>query len=243
MIVTQFSKPSSFRHSGDLGDIVFALPTIRALGGGVLYLDPEGGQSSPWVMANTGKRTKLTRETIAAITPILVRQEYIKEVCLWAGEPVDYDLDEFRKHLQLNNLSDSHLTAFGLPLTERDRAWLTITDPIVIQDRPIVISRSVRYQGNHIFWEDQLQIVKDQCVFVGYSKDHEILEYTFEVKIPYFATPDLLTLARVIAGCRKFIGNQGLPHALAEGMKKDLINETYRPRPGGIFLRPGARYV
>src|SRR2546430_16669588 len=30
-----------FYHSGDLGDIIYALPAIRALGGGTLYLGPE----------------------------------------------------------------------------------------------------------------------------------------------------------------------------------------------------------
>ena len=36
----------TFKHSGDMGDIVFSIPTVRALGGGVLYLDPDGGQES-----------------------------------------------------------------------------------------------------------------------------------------------------------------------------------------------------
>lgn len=36
----------TFKHSGDLGDIIFALPAVRALGGGILYLDPDGGFSN-----------------------------------------------------------------------------------------------------------------------------------------------------------------------------------------------------
>jgi hypothetical protein len=47
-----------FKHSGDLGDIIFSLPTIRALGGGTLYLDPAGGQNSPlvnWVGRTSSK--------------------------------------------------------------------------------------------------------------------------------------------------------------------------------------------
>ena len=30
---------NTFRHSGKLGDIVYSLPAVRALGGGLMYLD------------------------------------------------------------------------------------------------------------------------------------------------------------------------------------------------------------
>jgi hypothetical protein len=234
---------ATFKHSGDLGDIIFALPTVRALGGGVIYLDPEGGQSSPLVNINNKNRTKLTARTIVSLTPLLRQQPYVHQVCFWEGQPVNYDLDQFRLHIRFHNLSDSHLQAFRLPFSQRDLAWLTVADPIVIENRPLVISRSVRYQGNHTFWEDYLPKFKDRCVFVGFPKDHEIFEYTFGHKVLYYPTPDLLTLARVIAGCEQFFGNQGLPHALAEGMKKNLINEWFWPCPASVFNRNGALYV
>jgi len=239
----QPGKPATFKHSGDLGDIIFALPAVRALGGGVIYLDPEGGEKSALVKFADKTRTKLTAQTIAELTPILLQQAYVREVRLWAGEPVDYDLDLFRRHLTFNNLSDSHLAAFGLAGGERDRAWLAIADPIVLENRPIVISRSVRYHSNYSFWLCNLPLIKDRSVFVGFPKEHDIFQYTFGHDIPYFPTPDLLTVARVIAGCRQFVGNQGFPHALAEGMKKNLINEVYRFLPSGIFTRTGAAYV
>ena len=212
----------------------------------MLYLDPEGGLQSPMLRQYADPRflrTKLNAQTIAELTPILLQQEYVREVRLWAGEAVDYDLDVFRSDVSLNNLSDSHLQPFGLPSAERDRAWLRIADPIVIENRPIVISRSVRFQGNHVFWENNLPLFKDRCVFVGYAKDHDIFQYTFGMEIPHYPTPDMLTLARVIAGCGQFMGNQGFPHALAEGMKKNLINEVFRPHPSTVFKREWAVYV
>jgi len=50
-------------------------------------------------------------------------------------------------------------------------------------------------------------------------------------------------LARVIAGCQRFIGSQGFPHALAEGMKKPVIVELCRVAPRVVFQRDGAQYV
>ncbi len=235
--------PKTFKHSGDMGDMIFALPTLRALGGGVLYLDPDGGSTSKFVKFVGKIRTKLDAKSIDMLIPILMQQPYIQEVRHWHGEPVDHDLDAFREHLSYNNLSDSHLAAFDLPTTERDKAWLQIADPITIPDRPIVINRSIRYHGNYTFWEANLPHLGPRCIFVGYPKDHEIFNYTFGHDIPYYPTPELLTLARVIAGAQLFMGNQGFPHALAEGMKKPLVNEVFQHRPAAIFMREGAHYV
>jgi hypothetical protein len=235
--------PKTFKHSGDLGDIIFALPAIRALGGGILYLDPDGGFVTPLTKNADKVRTKLNAEAIDSLRPVLMQQPYIQEVRHWHGEAVDHDLDEFRRHLRFSNISDSHLAAFNLSPAERDTAWLSIADPIVIEGRPIVISRSVRYHGNHIFWEMSLPKLKETAVFVGYPKEHEIFEYTFGHQVPFYPTPDILTLARVIAGCEKFVGNSSFPHALAEAMKKDLVNEVFRVAPNTIFKRPGAQYA
>jgi len=47
--------------------------------------------------------------------------------------------------------------------------------------------------------------------------------------IKYVPTANFLELAQIISGCDVFIGNQSSPFALAEGMKKNRIQETYRP--------------
>jgi hypothetical protein len=151
-------------------------------------------------------------------------------------------LDTFRNHIKYNNLSDSHLAAFGLDFKHRDSKWLSIQDPLTVKKK-IVISRSVRYHGNFSFWESMLPKIKDDAIFVGFPKEHDIFEYTFGHKIEYYPTESTLDLARVIAGCDLFIGNQGLPHALAEGMKVNLINEIYRVYPSAVFTRVGAQYV
>ncbi len=235
----------TFKHSGDLGDIIFALPAVRALGGGILYLDPDGGTTSPLVSTTSGDpaRTKLNAAAIDALRPLLLEQPYIQEVRSWKGQSVDYDLDQFRTHLALDNISDSHLAPFGLPFTERDKAWLSVAKPIVIENRPIVISRTARYQSNHLFWEHNLPQLLPLAVFVGYPKEHEIFEYAFGLHVEYYPTPDLMTLASVIAGCELFVGNSSLPHALAEAMKKPLVNEFFRVLPRTMFKREDAHYV
>jgi hypothetical protein len=235
--------PRTFKHSGDMGDVIFSLPVIRALGGGVLYLDPDGGLSSPLVKWKGRQRTKLNAAIIDSAAPLLRMQPYIQEVRHWHGEPVDVDLDQFRRHIRFNNLSDSHLAALGLPLTERDAPWLSVDAPARIADRPLALARNFRYHGNDDFWEGTLAEIKDRAFFVGHPKEHDVFVHAFGHDVPYVPTPDLLSLARVLAGCEQFIGNQGLPHAIAEAMKIKLINEYYRPYPSAVFKRPGAQYV
>ena len=234
----------TFKHSGDLGDIIFSLPAIRATGGGVLFLDPDGGAREPVIREKTRwQRTKLTANGIESLKPLLMQQPYIKDVRHWTGELVDYNLDKFREHLIYANLSDSHLAVVGAGRPERDRAWLTVSDPIVLPQYPMIISRSVRYAPNYAWWSGYILTIKDRCAFVGYPEEHQIFEYTMEVKVPYLNTPDVLTLARVIAGCTTFVGNASLPHALAEGMKKRVIVELCRVSPNVMFIRPDAQYM
>ena len=188
-------------------------------------------------------RTRLTAVGIDSLRPLLLEQPYIHEVRSWSGQAVDYDLDLFRKHLALDNISDSHLKAFDLPLAERDNAWLSVAKTTAVENRPVVISRSLRYQSNHLFWEANLPQLLPLAIFVGYPKEHEIFEYAFGVHVDYYPTPDILSLAGVIAGCELFVGNSSLPHALAEAMKKPLVNEYFRVLPRTNFKRDDAHYV
>jgi hypothetical protein len=235
--------PRTFKHSGDMGDIIYALPVIRAMGGGVLYMDPEGGLKSPLVKWVGRDRTKLSAATIESAMPLLRLQPYLEDVRMWEGQSVEFDLDLFRQNIRFNNLSDSHLAAFNLPLTERDMAWLIVDTPTPVPDRPLVLARNLRYHGNDAFWEAFLPQIKNRAIFVGSPLEHQSLVAAFGHEIEYHPTATILDLARVLAGCQQFIGNEGLPRAIAEGLKLNVINEYGRLYPNTIFRRPGAQYV
>lgn len=233
----------TFKHSGDMGDIIFSLPTIKAFGGGILYLDPYGGINEPLVQGtDQGNKTKLNESSINSLKSILLLQPYIIDVLFWSGEKVDYNLDEFRKHVKFNNLADSHLEAFQLLHKLRDEKWLFGINEDKIKS--IVIARSCRYQGNHAFWGGYcLNRDFSNHVFLGHKKEHELFEFTFNVKIDYLETPTLISAAKIIAGCDLLICNQNVLHAIGEGLKKPLIQEVYRPYPATVFTRSDAQYV
>ena len=237
----------TFKHSGDLGDIIYSLPTIKAFGGGVLYLDPTGGLDDPVVCWGNGgryKNTSLTKKSIDLIRPLLLQQKYIKAVEEWnTSIKEDYNLNNFRKSLVNNNLSDSHLTAFGLPQKHRDTSWLDVDFPLLNPNsKKILIARSTRVQSNHTFWENLEDNIIENSAFVGTKFEYDVFCNTFRFKIDFWDL-DILNLARAIKGCDLFISNQTFGSALAEGFKKNLIQEVYRLCPLAIFNRKGATYV
>tara|TARA_R110000765_G_scaffold64044_5_gene124513 strand:+ start:1011 stop:1730 length:720 start_codon:yes stop_codon:yes gene_type:complete len=238
------SKKITYKHSGDMGDIIFSLPVIKHFGTGILYLDPNGGEGCLTGAAPSRGKTKLNSKTIELLKPLLESQYYIHEVREWKGEEVTYNLDKFREHIKFNNLTHSHLEAFGLPLEMANFKWLEAPEKIQLPEgKKTVISRSVRYQGNHFYWETLAEHLSDHSVFVGLPFDHKVWEYTFENEVEYMETPTLVELANVIGAADLFIGNQGLPHAIAEGMKKNLVNEVDKTHPAAVFKRDDASYV
>jgi len=241
-------RVKTYKHSGDMGDIIFSLPAIRALGGGVLYLDPKGGEKEDLVRWGNGayNNTKLTEKSIESIKELLEYQEYIKEVKLWNGEVVDFNLDKFRHHIKYNNLADSHLAAFAIDFEERDTPWIKVPSKIVDDpERDVIVARSCRYHGNYTFWETFDRNMIKKATYLGWEKEFEYFKYTYPHfgEVPRKEVQNVLEMAQVIAGAGLFIGNQGLPHALAEALKKNVINEVYRPYPAAVFHREDAKYV
>jgi len=234
----------TYKHSGDMGDIIFSLPVIKHFGTGILYLDPKGGEGELVGAKPSRGKTKLNSQTIQLLKPLLESQYYIHEVREWNGEEITYNLDSFRGHVNFNNLTYSHLEAFQIPHELATFKWLEAPEKITLPEgKNIVVSRSVRYQGNHFYWESIAEQLAKSAVFVGLPFDHKVWEYTFEQKIEYIETPTLVKLANVIGAADMFIGNQGLPHAIAEGMKKNLVNEMDKTHPAAVFKREGATYV
>jgi hypothetical protein len=242
----------TFKHSGDLGDIVYALPTIRALGGGILYLDAAGGVSEPACRAQCiDGKTKFSPAGFDFIAPLLRRQSYLSEVAVWAGEGIDCNLDRFRYKFvdgtarsKTRNLLDLHLDAFGLPPLDPNAAWLDCGEPIAL-DRPVVVSRSPRMQANFPWFVTRKAVLRDRAVFVGLPKEHEYFEYTFDVAIPYRPVADALEMARIIAGCELLVANSTFALAVGIGLGNvETVHELERHQPTTYFEgKTNLRYV
>jgi len=226
----------TFKHSGDLGDIIYSLPAVRKLGGGVLLLDITGGADEPICRQQCiDERTKFNRDGFEFIAPLLRDQEYLKDVAVWNGEAVDYNLNRFRQKLidpnarsKTRNLLDLYLDAFGLPVHDPDEGWLTCGEPIHL-DRKVAVSRSPRMQSNFPWFVVRKRYFRDQGVFIGLPKEHELFEYTFDTTIPHHPTKDALEMARVISGCELFVGNSTFALAVAIALGHVSIVQELEP--------------
>lgn len=96
--------------SGDLGDCIYAMPAVRALGITHLYLNV-----NPKYKYRKIGETKFNERGALALMPLLESQPYIDKVELYEGQRVDYNLDLFRAYgdLTYTNLCSIFLKTFG----------------------------------------------------------------------------------------------------------------------------------
>ena len=86
-----------FYHCGDIGDIILSLPVVKALGGGTIYLDPNGGGHLDVIKKTTWTgRMKFDRAGADYLAPLLAYQDYVDTVELWPGQEYDICLADVR---------------------------------------------------------------------------------------------------------------------------------------------------
>ena len=111
-----------FRHSGELRDIIYALPVIRALGGGTLLVDP---------FSTPGGKLPLGEDAAQALLPLLESVSFISEANIYQGEKIDFDLDRFRGiglSLFSEHLTRSHCRGIGVSQEKVDlsKPWISV---------------------------------------------------------------------------------------------------------------------
>jgi len=220
----------SFKHSGSLGDLIYSLPAVRALGGGVMYVNKDGF----W--------TEGTSDPVRLLRRLILAQPYLHDVREWAGERVDYDLDGFRRAItgfgwcRFLNIADSVLMLTGMAPSERDRPWLTVP-PVDGFHVRLLVHVGRRWRGCSFNWS-KLISERGPAVFVGTAKEHADFEAA-HCKIDYLPTADLYELAQLIAAADRFAGTQSCPYAIAEAMKRPATLEVGVDIPNALFHRSG----
>lgn len=232
----------TFKHSGDLGDIIYSLVAIKRLGGGILYLDTTGGESDQACkMQCLGGKTSFNKDSYNYLYPLLKAQPYIYDVKEWNGENCDYNLNKYRIKFndgtcKTTNLIDNQLDSLNLPLyTDHNEPWLVVRENIKL-DRNIILTRTPRYQSNYTWFLINKYNIEKTAIFVGLPKEHEYFEWTFKIKVPYYEVKDALEMAKILAGCETFICNATSTLAIAIGLGTVPIVQEVDPRcPSCVF--------
>lgn len=226
-----------FFHSGDLGDIISALPAIRALGGGTLTIGPA---------ANTGQRTPMTPELFNVIAPLVGVQDYITDVSYGRVLPTMFNLSAFRRDSAWKgppeNLAEWHARYAGLDSIDLS-PWLTMPSPNAAASGKIIFARSARQHNRHFPW----QKIVDQnlnVLFIGTEQElRDFEKYVGRREIPFAATTNLLEAGRLIAAADYGFYNSSAPFWVAAGLGSRLVQEVPPVENIARVNQPGMIYL
>jgi hypothetical protein len=221
----------NYFHSGDLGDVIYALPAIRALGKGNLYLN-----SRPWT-------AKMTPERANVLRPLLESQDYIGKVIHGDAPKSEYvvNFSTFRNGGLIYGVSLMELQSDWVNANTESEPWLKVAPSAKSRGR-IVCHRSPRYHNPYFRWDEIGEKFGTQLLFVGLPHEVEELRRVSKVHAEYAITNDYLELARLIAGADLFIGNQSSPMGLAIGLGVPFIQETCLWTPDCLYPRKNGFY-
>lgn len=227
-----------FKMAGGLGDIIYALPTIRALGGGTLCLCPSHltDNSFHFLSCTSGPEPF---EQLAALIEHTC-PTYIADCTVSAEEQeARYDLNRFRLQPDLHkrNLSQVILETFGCNPNDCFFSWLEA--PSINSTglhSAVLVHRTPRYHSPGFPWRAIVDKYSPRIAYAGGLEEHAVFcdEAGY---LPWRYTATLFDLAVNIAACQIFAGNQSVGYALAEGMKRPAILEQCPECPNCNFKR------
>jgi len=203
----------SYLHNGALGDIIYSLPAVIAMGSGTYY----------------------TKEKfINIIGSLLEMQPYIDEVRNCTEKLPDGCVDfrgyrSFTRKEPLKHLVECHSEAIGVEVNYSD-PWLFNIEPNN-HIYSIVVGRSLRYHDKEDIDWGILKHYRHYACFVGFLEEYKAFINKIGFRIAYMHSTSGLTLASIIKRAELFIGNQSFAWSLAEAMKVPRVLEVYHKNP------------
>lgn len=209
----------TFKHTGKCGDLIFALPMIQALGGGMLFI-PEEAPEVPNLYSNMHE--------------LLTQQPYIKQLCQhppcakYETNPLGLliDLDHHRQHKERGrvNMVQRYYDIFRFNAQIPD-TWLTVEGPRAIKGNYTVVNITPRFRDHSkVNWERVIYKIEGPVVFIGTEEEASQLPC-----VRYVPTGDALELALLIKYADAVYCNQSFVYALAVAMGKKTFLEV---KPG-----------
>lgn len=222
-----FDREVNFKHSGNAGDIIYALPSIYAIAKNKpfqLFLNPGAKADYGKDVYHPSGDTMLTEKTISLIKPLLLYQPQLQTCEIYRTQPIDVDLDIFRKFplfKGLGNITRWYFYIYGI------QADLSIPWLIAPKDdrfkNTIILARSHRYRNPGIDFSFLKQY--ESVLFIGLPQEYEDMKQMLP-ELEYHPVKDFLEMATVINSSRLFIGNQSFPFSIAEALKVKRVLEA-----------------
>ena len=209
-----------FKHFGLLGDIIYAIPAMKALAGAKkIHLHLQIDQPSLYKksMQHANKDKILSQKNVEMLAPLLLSQAGFATCDVLTDQKIDFDLDEFRKFpfdYNTNHICRWYFHMYGIT-ADLSKPWLSVKADDTMRNE-VVIARSFRYHAPGINYD----FLKNypNTTFVGTKEEFSDIQKSIP-GLKHKQVRNFLELAQVIAGSKFFIGNQSFPFALAEALK------------------------
>ena len=194
---------NNFRHGGATGDIIFSLPTIKALGGGHLFIHP------------------YDRQRAESIAKLIRLQDYIASVTITQITYDCHDLDLFRNYAgHFNNLIDCHAMPFGIQVSKD--AWLKVENNAIIDHSFSLIATGSNYLDASFDWNkevDYLLTFSEVVYFLGYQDEYDRMQAQWNTKAVFWDC-DFLCAAEMIMAAEMYTGGYTGLTTIAQGLGK-----------------------
>jgi hypothetical protein len=228
----------NFVHTGNAGDVIFALPVLKKLHDIVkeplnLLLKINEPMRLSGGFVHPLNNVMLNQATVDFLKPLMLAQPYINSCEVYIDEHIDINLSLFRQagiRQDRGNIARWNFYTTGVTANLSEK-WLFV-EPDTKYNNSVVVARSQRY-NNPIIDHSFLAKYPD-VVFLGVKAEYENMKKLVP-NIKWVPVKNFLEMAQIIAGSKFFIGNQSFPFSLAEGLKAPRILETYHAAPNVII--------
>lgn len=222
-------------HTGDMGDIIYAMASLSYFDSVDLLLGPD--QSTLRSQVDYRPHVGVTDTVYGFLEPLIRQQPYIRRVAYSTDKnEAEVDFTVFRTRINIANwrglnLLDIQADVVGVdPKLVRPTRWLTVPKP-AFQTPKVIISRSLK-QHAQFPWEaimhDILAYVdgaKSNLGFIGLDNEYNAFITEVGIDIPRFHTKDALVLAQAVDRAELIVCNSSFLQSVAEGLKKPYIME------------------
>ena len=235
-----YKSHTTFKHSGNSGDIIYSLPAVFELAkAGTATFSIELNRKLKDVVGFHPLGNVMMNARVAQmLTPLLLHQPRIEAVSVYNNEAVDYNLDLFRDYsfpLDRGSIVRWYFYVYGIT-ADTSKPWLEAPKDDYYSNA-IVIARSHRYQSPVVDYSFLKRYAN--LIFIGVPEEYESMKQMLP-DIVYKPVSDFLEMATIINSCRLFIGNQSFPFSIAEGLKVKRLLEVYYKAPNVIVEGKGA---
>jgi len=217
-------KELSFLHSGQLGDLIYSLATIKELSHThKCKLFVQVNKPMPPTYTDTEKKYLISSRAGNLILPLLKSQNFLDTVSIYNGEEIDINLDLFREvPINLSFYSTrwfAHLVGVNINV---ENTFLTAEPHSLIKNK-IVIHRSPRYRNAYINYKFLNNVENLLCIGLKSEFDDLKKEIT---NLQFHDCKDFLEMAQIIAASKFYIGNMSFQYILSEGLKIPRLLEA-----------------